>query len=244
MHKKNCYIRVQNPKSQIQNLKSNIQNSKSLKSGLTSLDFGFRNFLDFAFRILDYGFRILGVPGDVPLGNSVTMPGGQRLESPLVCLLRETKTNCIWYGWWKKETGQQKRENEGAKTTWVSNVFFFWVACPLPGKLARVGGHRRQPVLIRRCDKTSLPEHVEPHGMRRCLSFSYMGTLPLPPTPPGGQKRFFFEEWSMCIKHRKYRQKRPLGGAGLGLTGGMPKTVPPAGSMIFCVFSFFKSQDF
>ena len=34
--------------------------------------------------------------------------------------------------------------------------------------------------------------------------------------PPRGKKRLFFEEWAMCIKHRKYRQKWPLGGVGLG----------------------------
>ena len=54
------------------------------------LDFG-----DFGFWILDFrdfgdfGFWILGFwggPGDVPLGNLATVPGGQRLESPLVCL--------------------------------------------------------------------------------------------------------------------------------------------------------------
>ena len=28
--------------------------------------------------------------------------------------------------------------------------------------------------------------------------------------PPEAQKRLFFEECSMCIKHRKYRQKWPL----------------------------------
>ena len=39
--------------------------------------------MDFGLRILDFG----GGPGDVPLGNSVTVPGGQRLESPLVCQL-------------------------------------------------------------------------------------------------------------------------------------------------------------
>ena len=56
-------------------------------------DFGFWGFwilgilgiLDFGF----WGFWILGFwggPGDVPLGNLVTVPGGHRLESPLVCL--------------------------------------------------------------------------------------------------------------------------------------------------------------
>ena len=56
------------------------------------LDFGFWDFGDFGFwilGILDFKFWILGFwggPGDVPLGNLATVPGGQRLESPLVCL--------------------------------------------------------------------------------------------------------------------------------------------------------------
>ena len=53
-------------------------------------DFGFWDFGDFGFWDFgDFGFWILGFwggPGDVPLGNLVTVPGGQRLESPLVCL--------------------------------------------------------------------------------------------------------------------------------------------------------------
>ena len=68
---------------------------------LVILDFGFWDFGDFGdfgfwgfwiLVILDiqfWGFWILGFwggPGDVPLGNLVTVPGGQRLESTLVCL--------------------------------------------------------------------------------------------------------------------------------------------------------------
>ena len=52
------------------------------------LDFGFSGFWDFG-DFGFWGFWILGFwggPGDVPLGNLVTVPGGQRLESPLVCL--------------------------------------------------------------------------------------------------------------------------------------------------------------
>ena len=52
-----------------------------LDFGFWILDFGFWDFGDFG----DFGFWILGFwggPGDVPL----TVPGGQRLESPLVCL--------------------------------------------------------------------------------------------------------------------------------------------------------------
>ena len=82
------------------------------------------------------------------------------------------------------KTGQQKREKEGGKTVgnpspncirygwfWLpldasndSNVFF-WVACPLPGKLARVGGYRRQPVLNPAMHKASDAGHIGPHGM-------------------------------------------------------------------------------
>ena len=52
------------------------------------LDFGILGILDFGIlRILDFGdFRFWGGPGNVRLGNLVTVPGGQRLESPLVCL--------------------------------------------------------------------------------------------------------------------------------------------------------------
>ena len=52
------------------------------------LDFGILGILDFG-DFGFWGFWILGFwggPGDVPLGNLVTVPGGQRLESPLVCL--------------------------------------------------------------------------------------------------------------------------------------------------------------
>ena len=70
-------------------------------------DFGFWDFGDFGFWILgildfgilgilvildfgdfgDFGFwGFWGGPGDVPLGNLVTVPGGQRLESTPVCL--------------------------------------------------------------------------------------------------------------------------------------------------------------
>ena len=117
LHKKNCYIRLQNPKSKIRNPKSTIQNPKSEirnpkfrkfgavgasykgmlhndpKSKIQNprnpaekvwiLDFGLGNF---GFWIPDFGFW--GGPGDVPLGNSVTVPWGQRLESPLVRLWR------------------------------------------------------------------------------------------------------------------------------------------------------------
>ena len=41
---------------------------------------------------------------------------------------------------------------------------------PRPGEIARVGGHRRQPVLNPAMHNTDAG-HIEPHGMRRCLDF-------------------------------------------------------------------------
>ena len=106
-HIKICYITIQNPKSKI----PKIHNLGILDFGFGGfwiLDFGDLGFWildlgDFGFWTLDlgdFGFWILGIldfgfcwfwcfwggPGDVPLGNLVTVLGGQRLESPLVRL--------------------------------------------------------------------------------------------------------------------------------------------------------------
>ena len=100
--------KIQNPKSEIRNPKSKIRNPKSKiprqnsKFGVLGAshkellhndpksNFGFW-ILDFGFWILDFGFwipdfRFWRSPGDVPLGHSATVPGGQRLESPLARL--------------------------------------------------------------------------------------------------------------------------------------------------------------
>ena len=54
--------------------------------------------------------------------------------------------------------------------------------------------------------------------------------------PPEAKKRLFFEECSMCIKHRKYRQKLPLGGVGLGQGAGAQKSRTPGGNLFFSDF--------
>ena len=59
----------------------------------------------------------------------------------------------------------------------------------------------------------------------------------MPPTlPPRQQKRLFFEECSMCIKHRKYCQKWPLGGVGLGQGAGAQDSRTPGGNVFFSDF--------
>ena len=95
---------------------------------------------------------------------------------------------------------------------------FFWVACPLPGKLARVGGHRCQPVLNPAMHKASDAGHIGPHGMRRCLSFSYRGTRRCRRPPPEAKKRLFFE------------------GVGLGQGAGAQKSRTPGGNLFFSDF--------
>ena len=56
------------------------------------------------------------------------------------------------------------------------------------------------------------------------LALATIGGRPLAADPPPeAQKRVIFEECSMCIKHRKYRQKWPLGGASLGQGAESPK---------------------
>ena len=40
----------------------------------------------------------------------------------------------------------------------------------------------------------------------------------------------------MCIKHRKYRQKWPLGGVGLGQGAGAQKSRTPGGNLFFSDF--------
>ena len=57
------------------------------------------------------------------------------------------------------------------------------------------------------------------------------------PPPPEAKKRLFFEECSMCIKHRKYRQKLPLGGVGLGQGAGAQKSETRPGNWFFSDFS-------
>ena len=75
--------------------------------------------------------------------------------------------------------------------------------------------------------KASDAGHIGPHGMRFALALAIGGRAAAADPLPGGKKTVIFEDCSMCIKHRKYRQKWPLGGVGLGLGGAKAKTAPP-----------------
>ena len=66
----------------------------------------------------------------------------------------------------------------------------------------------------------------------------------MPPTPPEGKKRLFFEECSMCINHRKYHQKWPLGGVGLGQGAGAQKSRTPGGNLFLVIFRKFLMLHF
>ena len=56
------------------------------------------------------------------------------------------------------------------------------------------------------------------------LALAIGGRLRAADPPQKAQQRLIFEECSMCIKHRKYRQKWPLGGASLGQGAESPKS--------------------
>ena len=84
--------------------------------------------------------------------------------------------------------------------------------------------------------KASDAGHIGPHGMRRCLSFSYRETRRCRRPPPEAKNRLIFEECSMRIKHRKYRQKWHLGGVSLGQGGGSPKTLTTSRKLVFSDF--------
>ena len=222
-------------------------------------DFGFWGFWDFGgFGFWGFwGFWILGFwggPGDVPLGNLATVPGGQRLESPLVCLWgplqnqlyrielgqgsklnifsevrtlqnhrktltsnpevrtlqnhRKTQTsnpevrtlqnhrkNPDFQPRGQNFTKSQKNLDFSPYRRILSIVSYFETATSLLWTfwrklmwITRVGGHRRQPVLNPAMHKASDAGHIGPHGMRRCLSFSYRGRRHVPPTRPRRQK--------------------------------------------------------
>ena len=68
------------------------------------------------------------------------------------------------------------------------------------------------------------------------LALAIAGRVTAADPPPRRQKTAIFEECLMCIKHRKYRQKWPLGGASLGQGAGAQKTRTPAGNWFFSDF--------
>ena len=68
------------------------------------------------------------------------------------------------------------------------------------------------------------------------LALAIAGRASAADPPPGGKKTAIFEECLMCIKHRKYRQKWPLGGASLWQGAESQKSRTPAGNWFFSDF--------
>ena len=119
---------IRNPKSKIQNPKSEIQNPKfgalgashkellhnDPKSKIPKIRPKKFGFWIGEFWILDS--RFWGGPGDVPLANSVTVPGGQRLGSPLVRQLY-----LIGLGEERKRGKRGERRRELKAALWSQN---------------------------------------------------------------------------------------------------------------------------
>ena len=66
------------------------------------------------------------------------------------------------------------------------------------------------------------------------LALAIAGRASAADPPPGGKKTAIFEECLMCIKHRKYRQKLPLGGLVCG-KGRNPKKAEHQQEIVFLV---------
>ena len=150
----------------------------------------------------------------------------------------------------RKKTGQQKtreggRENGGQPFPQLYQirlvlVTFRRLQCVFLGclpplrKLARVGGHRRQPVLNPAMHKASDAGHIGPHGMRRCLSFSYRGSCAADP-PPRGKKAALF--WGVLDVHKTSQipSKIALGRGRFGGKGREPKKAEHQGEICFLV---------
>ena len=99
---------------------------------------------------------------------------------------------------------------------------FFWIACPLPGKLARVGGHRRQPVLIRRCTRHLMPGILDRMACGVALALAIEG-VSCAADPPRGKKAALF--WGVLDVHKTSQipSKIALGRGRFGARGGSLK---------------------
>ena len=68
-------------------------------------------------------------------------------------------------------------------------------------QFSRVGGWQALACLNPAMHKASDAGHIEPHGMRRCLSFSYSGARKCRrPPPPEAKKRLFLKS-AWCAKN-------------------------------------------
>ena len=90
-----------------------------------------------------------------------------------------------------------------------------------PVEYQPTGGWRilvnRKKQKIRRCDKASLLEHIEPHGIPRCLNFSYMGVCCRPPTLSQSLKDVsFFENGQRANNIANTVKEQPRGGLAWG----------------------------
>ena len=75
--------------------------------------------------------------------------------------------------------------------------------------------------------------HIGPHGMRRCLSFSYKEDVPQPPTPSPRQKSGSFLKSARCAQTSQIPAKMALGRGRFGARGGRPKKLNTSRTLVF-----------
>ena len=84
-----------------------------------------------------------------------------------------------------------------------------------------------------RCMGSSDAGHIEPYGMRRCLSFSYRGCAACRRPSPGGTKTAYF--WRVLDVHKTSQipSKMALGRGLFGARGGISKKLNTRRKLIF-----------
>ena len=99
--------------------------------------------------------------------------------------------------------------------------------------LLRVGGWQALACLNPAMHKASDAGHIEPHGMRRCLSFSYRGCAACRRPSPGGTKTAYF--WRVLDVHKTSQipSKMALQRGLFGARGGISKKLNTRRKLIF-----------
>ena len=163
-----------------------------------------------------------------------------------VALDEGCNTTCHSEAW--ASMAESKLKGYGLDMPWISEQGKSFLGL---GASTKTQGQRTIPFCIvaqewRSCDRDNgqSPNYGAPEDtivivvvctglIRTYLSFSYSGARKCRRPPPGGKKTAIFEECLMCIKHRKYRQKWPLGGASLWQGAESQKSRTPAGNWFF-----------
>ena len=197
-----------------------------------------------------------GVPSNYSMGStSWTRAGkGNKIGCRsllLPCpLITGRNCGCFWFlgfflreGWWTKKdvknfcSGKQFLMEVQSHVRLHPQIFCgYTTCCDAWGPGRRLTG---ASLLNPAMHKASDAGHIGPHGMRRCLSFSYRGRRHVPPTRPRRPKTVLF--WRVFDVHKtsQISSKMALGRGLFGARGGISKKLNTRRKLIF--YWFFDS---